>query len=134
MAGRGHGRGHNDLLAQMAVVLQKLNQNVNQNPNQHPIPPRGPVEYRGLDVFCKHYTSQFQGRFAHDDAVEHEILSGLGFCFYSVQALYLKRIFTSALNVFTLVLFKFLNSVLFFVRNLGFVEINSNVRFKWFQE
>ncbi|KAF1895988.1 hypothetical protein Lal_00046744 [Lupinus albus] len=79
MAGRGRGRGsgQNDLLAQIATVLQNMNENLqhlNQNaapsPNPHPLAPQGPVEYRGFDEFCRRNPNQFEGGFTPDAANE----------------------------------------------------------------
>ncbi|KAF1895983.1 hypothetical protein Lal_00046739 [Lupinus albus] len=65
MARRGRGResGQNDLLALIAVKALS-------SPNSHPLAPQGPVEYRGLDEFCRRGPNQFHGRFAPDVANE----------------------------------------------------------------
>ncbi|KAF1881565.1 hypothetical protein Lal_00021420 [Lupinus albus] len=82
MARRGRGRGTsqnvpNDLLAQMVAALQQVNENLhnlNQNlassPSSHPLVPPGPIEYRGLDEFCRRNPSQFHGGFAPESAIE----------------------------------------------------------------
>ncbi|KAF1863298.1 hypothetical protein Lal_00031383 [Lupinus albus] len=78
MAGRGMSQNvPNDLLAQMVAALQQVNanlHNLNQNPapspsSQKPVPP-GPVEYQGLDEFCRRNPSQFHGGFAPNAALE----------------------------------------------------------------
>ncbi|KAF1899604.1 hypothetical protein Lal_00019732 [Lupinus albus] len=77
MSGRGRGSCQNDLLAQIAAVLmnmnenlQHLNQNVTPSPSSQPLVPPRPVEYRGLNEFCRRNPSQFQGGFAPDAAIE----------------------------------------------------------------
>ncbi|KAF1888922.1 hypothetical protein Lal_00036635 [Lupinus albus] len=78
MAGRGTRQDvQNELLVQMVATLQQMNENLrslNQNPapslsSQNLVPP-GPVEYQGLDEFCKRNSSQFHGGFAPDAALE----------------------------------------------------------------
>ncbi|KAF1883341.1 hypothetical protein Lal_00042318 [Lupinus albus] len=57
-------------LQQMNENLRNLNQNPAPSPSSQPLVPPGPVEYQGLDEFCRRNPSQFQGGFAPDVAIE----------------------------------------------------------------
>ncbi|KAF1885777.1 hypothetical protein Lal_00008517 [Lupinus albus] len=78
MAERGTSQNvPNDLLVQMVAALHQMNEslhNMNQNPtpspSSQPLVPPEPVEYRGLNEFCKRNPSQFHGGFAPDAALE----------------------------------------------------------------